>query len=508
MQVCKWDIFELSLRADAPGNPFIDVTLEAAFTFDNRTLVVQGFYDGSDTYRLRLMPDAEGEWHYVTKSNLPSLDNRQGTFTCTPAAPGIHGPVRVAGRTHFAYSDDTPYRPIGTTCYVWNHQGPDLEQRTLATLQNAPFNKMRMCVFPKRYVYNTNEPLDYPFPGAPVKPWNWDLAAFSGQPHPVQQDGWDLERFNPAYFRRLEQKVAELGALGIEADLILFHPYDYGAWDFDRLPVAVNDRYLAYLVARLGAYRNVWWSLANEFDLMRERPTADWDHYFQLLQAIDPYDHLRSIHNGYVFYDHTQPWVTHCSIQSSELEHVPEWLQKYDKPVVVDECGYEGDIPHAWGSLSAEALVEFFWQGYTTGGYVGHGETYLNPQERLWWSKGGELQGESTTRIAFLREVIDAVPGSGLSCLQPRSEAAHVFSYGVYKGMAAGHSGEDYYLLYMARHQPRQRLFHLPEDKHYRIDLLDTWNMTVTCLQEAASGRVQVELPGRKYLALRLVRIG
>ncbi len=29
-----------------------------------------------------------------------------------------------------------------------------------------------------------------------------------------------------------------------------------------------DDRYVRYLAARLGAYRNVWWSLANEYDFL------------------------------------------------------------------------------------------------------------------------------------------------------------------------------------------------------------------------------------------------
>ena len=34
--------------------------------------------------------------------------------------------------------------------------------------------------------------------------------------------------------------------------------------------------------------------------------TADWDHYFQLVQESDPYNHLRSVHNCRGFYDHAQ----------------------------------------------------------------------------------------------------------------------------------------------------------------------------------------------------------
>src|SRR3546814_17352690 len=37
---------------------------------------------------------------------------------------------------------------------------------------------------------------------------------------------WDAARFDPAYFRRFEDRIIRLGELGIEADIILFHPYD------------------------------------------------------------------------------------------------------------------------------------------------------------------------------------------------------------------------------------------------------------------------------------------
>ena len=128
---------------------------------------MSGFYDGDATYRVRFMPDTEGAWTYVTRSNLSALDGVTGEFRCTPPTGSNHGPVRVIDAYHFAYEDGTPYHPVGTTCYVWNHQGDALEQQTLATLKQAPFNKLRMCVFPKRYAFNHNEPPIYPFERLP-----------------------------------------------------------------------------------------------------------------------------------------------------------------------------------------------------------------------------------------------------------------------------------------------------------------------------------------------------
>jgi hypothetical protein len=48
--------------------------------------------------------------------------------------------------------------------------GAALEEQTLETLSTAPFNKMRMCVFPKHYTFNHNEPELYPLSPAPIPP--------------------------------------------------------------------------------------------------------------------------------------------------------------------------------------------------------------------------------------------------------------------------------------------------------------------------------------------------
>ncbi len=111
-----------------------------------------------------------------------------------------------------------------------------------------------------------------------------------------------------------------------------FHPYD--RWGYANLPADVNDRYLRYTVARLAAYRNVWWSLANEWDLVKTKALADWDRFFRILQESDPYQRLRSIHHSRIMYDHAEPWVTHASIQGDQFEKIPEWRSAFGKPIV------------------------------------------------------------------------------------------------------------------------------------------------------------------------------
>ena len=160
-------------------------------------------------------------------------------------------------------------------------------------------------------------------------------------------------------------------------------------------------------------------SMANEYDFMNAKKLSDWDYYIEQFAKRDTFHHLIGIHNGTRFYDHTNPYITHASIQSEDTYRAKEYRMKYRKPVVFDECRYEGNIPWSWGNLTAQTMVEKFWRGVTNGGYVGHGETYVteNPvklpnesSDILWWSKGGVLRGESPDRIKFLRSIIESAP--------------------------------------------------------------------------------------------------
>ena len=469
----RWDVFETSLRGPESGNPFLEVQLEAVFRFDHREVKVQGFYDGSGVYRIRFMPDRIGEWSYVTGSNRQELAGRTGKFVCVPASSGNHGPVLVRNTYHFGYTDGTPYFPIGTTCYAWVHQGDALEEQTLSTLRASPFNKMRMCIFPKDYIYNKNEPKYYPFPR--------DASGAN-----------DFSRFNPEFFRHIEKRLGQLMEMGIEADLILFHPYD--RWGYKNMPAEVDERYLRYLVARLASFRNVWWSMANEWDFMKEKKLADFDRYFHIVQECDPYQHLRSIHNGAIIYDHAKPWVTHASIQSFDFDKTEEWLQAYKKPVIFDECQYEGNIQRRWGNISAQEMVRRFWLGTVRGAYVGHGETYLHPQDILWWGKGGVLHGESPKRIAFLRQIIGAGPAGGL---QPMPNQKYPSAF----------SENEYYLFYFDSHQPAEMDFELPNAARFQADILNPWEMTVTSIPGSYSGKFTLPLPGKPHLAVRFRKI-
>jgi hypothetical protein len=485
VKVEKWRIYEIVLQGETKGNPFTDVQLSARFTNGDKVKDVTGFYDGKGIYKVRFMPQEKGVWTYVTSSNQKKLNNKKGKFECISNTENNHGPVVVKETFHFAYTDGKPYYPFGTTCYAWVHQGDSLAEITLKTLSNGYFNKMRMCIFPKDYDWNKKEPLLYPFEGKALT-------------------DWDYTRFNPAYFRNIEKRIAQLDSLGIEADLIVFHPYD--RWGFKKMDRKTDDLYINYIIARFAAYKNVWWSMANEYDFMKEKKMEDWDHYIQVFASNDPYNHLRSIHHGSVMYDHNNPLLTHASIQNEDTYRAKDLRKRFNKPVIYDECRYEGNILWSWGNLTGEEMVNKFWRGFTNGGYVGHGETYLteNPvnwgyksDAEMWWSKGGVLRGKSQDRIRFLKGIIESAPGY----LTPTVNYESWMPYS-----AVGYK-DEYFLNYYNLDQPRAQVLKLPANSKYKIEIINAWDMTITPAAGEYSGNCLVQLPEKPFTALRITKI-
>lgn len=497
----QWDLFEASFTGPSEGNPFIDVTLEAHFRQHGRIVRVPGFYDGDGTYKIRFMPDNPGEWTYTTSSNAAQLDGQTGSVTVSAPRPGNHGPVQVANKFHFAHADGTPFLSFGTTCYAWTHQPLSEQAKTLETLGKARFNKLRMGVFPKDYPYNVNEAL-----------------------HDVYQRGadgeLDFDRPNPESFRHFENQVKALGDMGIEADIIMLHPYD--RWGYSGMSEEQDYRYFAYLTARVAGYHNVWWSLANEYDfLLDTKPMHQWDRYFHIIEENDPYGHLRSIHNGDpdANYDHRKAWVTHVCIQNWDVKRTAEWRNAYGKPVVNDEPEYEGNIVQSWGNISAGELTHRFWTTAMRGGYAGHGETYSHPEDLIWWAKGGELHGEAWKRIGFLRQVMEESVTHGFDPI----DSGMGFPWNRISGARDGETT----IIYFGEHQPVIWAAGLPQDdRQYEVDLIDTWNMTVTPATivpapenhptrhgnhyrpRKPDAAFAVRLPGKPHLAIRIRPLG
>jgi hypothetical protein len=533
-----YETAELSFHAQEPTGSYVTVDLKAEITGPDGTKTIPGFYAGNDTYKVRFLPETAGDYTYRTSGII----SEEGTVHVESADKTHHGIVRADG-TNFRYEDGTTFTGFGTTIYALAHQKKELIDETMETLANAPFNKIRMCVFPKHYNYTHNEPEHYAFYTRPGKE-NEVFSEETMEAH-MEEIVWDVHHPDFAFWDHFEMRLGQLFAMGIQVDLILFHPYD--RWGFSCMSREDSLTYLDYVVRRFSAYPNIWWSLANEYEFLWKKDMSDWDAFGEFLAQNDPYHHLLSNHNCFRFFDFSKDYVTHCSLQTHAMNRVEELQKIYHKPVCYDECCYEGNINENWGNLSGQEMTRRFWQATVTGGHCTHGETFLAPEKAedmesvVYWARGGRLIGESPKRIAFLREVVESLPGPlapypcGITKLVAmamehseeirkapmdnriyfmkaicRMDDTELLRYSDMDFEYAGHVGDQVYLYYLDHHTCARKLISLPEGKTCKVEVIDTWNMTREVYAENAVGSgpenfFEVRLPGREYMAILIM---
>lgn len=502
----QYEMFEVKFAGAKPSTSQVLAPIEAEFVRDGEeSWKVGGFYDGDETYKVRFLPQKLG--HYTWKIQMNGVTVETGASDCTPSERS-HGMVQVEGN-HFRYQDGTAYLPFGTTIYALVHQEDSLIQETLDTLSAAPFNKVRHCVFPKSYDFNHNDPEYYPF-------------------EKDESGKWDVNRPCFHYWQHLERIIVTLGEMGIESDLIFLHSYD--RWGFAFLTMEEIRVYITYALRRLCAYPFIWWSMANEYDFLFNHKMEDWYEIEQIFTQNDPYHHLLSNHNGMKFYDFSRPAITHCCLQTNAMHKSEDWWNQYHKPVIFDECCYEGDIEHEWGSISAFEMTNRFWKACVKGAFATHGETYYSADEVLWWAKGGRLHGESQNRIAFLKDMMyelnrplepwnEPMFEEFQNVTEQAQEGSEPPFWTLMKALSTeeaenlkwknasytGHYKEEIFIKYFGNQRPSIAAIRLPKNHSYKIEMIDVWEMTRKTVEAHASGKVPLTLPGKEGIAVLAV---
>jgi hypothetical protein len=120
-----WDLQEIELRAARSyANPYVDVECWVDLAGPGFARRVYGFWDGGDTFRVRVAATAPGEWRWRSASNQPGdagLTGRFGSFTVrawTEAEkqqnPNRRGFLQADAKGHaLQYADGTPYFLLG-----------------------------------------------------------------------------------------------------------------------------------------------------------------------------------------------------------------------------------------------------------------------------------------------------------------------------------------------------------------------------------------------------------
>jgi Domain of unknown function (DUF5060) len=206
VDVPKWSVYELTLTAsDQTSDPYLETNLVGVFSGPNsQSVVVNAFWDGGRTFRIRFAPTVEGMWTYMTVSSDPAMDGHMGSIKVTPPVDGAHGFVR----------------------------GPSARATDWRFDDGAPASQLAVRVIP----LNAS--------AAPCSANCGDLATL------------DRDHLSLAMLRVADRAVQESQAKGTIAQVLLFDAFDLSKFDDIQA-----HRVIDYVLARYGAYTNVAWCL-------------------------------------------------------------------------------------------------------------------------------------------------------------------------------------------------------------------------------------------------------
>jgi hypothetical protein len=190
---------------------------------------------------------------------------------------------------------------------------------------------------------------------------------------------------------------------------------------------AEEQQYYRYAVARLSAFANVMWDVANEYRLFRDDAWAEKMGAF--IKQCDPYDHLTSTHGHVDFRFRNSPWADFAMYQSWD-EHGGYDFMLHNRleqvrtgriiPQVNEEYGYEDHYPQGWGenrtapARSAENRARLAWEIYLAGGYQTTGECANRGTGSTPDSGGGWINGrgdDATTMLDLYGHIYDFFTG-------------------------------------------------------------------------------------------------
>lgn len=367
----KWQPVDLSFTAVTRDNPF-EVTLSAVFTKpDGSRLETEGFYDGDDTWIVRVAPGMEGEWKYRTASSLKSLNGRKGTFICLPNTNhNVHGKLLVdpSNPHYFVMQDGTNPFLMGYECdFLWSLDlGKDSVDRTehfLDKIRDAGFNYVVMNAFAYDTRWCEAHSGKYDF-GPPVMiPWEGTM------------EDPDYSRMNTAYWKHYDKVVDALNKRGMTAH-IMFKVYNK-AVNWPERNSREDDLYFRYIVSRYAAYPNIVWDFSKE--AYYEKNVDYKQGRLELIRKTDPWHHPVTMHddkeitlgyyNDLIDFHADQYHGADRHTKSLEQRNYHEW------PVMNIEFGYEhgpgGMDDHTYSKVqSPEEVIGRAWEIAMAGSYI------------------------------------------------------------------------------------------------------------------------------------------
>lgn len=378
----KWDIFEINLTTtNTYPNPYLDVWIYATFNGPNKTIKLDGFWDGSSNWKIRMAPTEVGEWNYITSSNDPQFDGRTGSFTVTES--GMKGFVKVSSAYphSFKYDDGTPFFFLGDT--VWMSTDPVY----------VPFNG----IYQNWVDVRKNQ-------GFSLLQTNLQMTQGASEGGPAFPNYPDTTVINPGYYqwldKRIEYATVQKGMVVEFSFMWAQNYFDFGETNY--------KNYMKYVMARYSAY-NVFFSIIGEYEEVEN--VAVIRRLGQYSETLNPYNHPVTTHcDGTTADDYgNESWISHhtqtgkgFSLTQINSDIIRDSI--YGKPVVQAEVCYETQIGE-FNCIDPFEYRKAGWVSIIGSGYYIYGHNDLINVVTNW----NILYSQGAKEMGYLRTFWDKI---------------------------------------------------------------------------------------------------
>ncbi|OLY91772.1 protein of unknown function [Cnuella takakiae] len=452
-----WELQELRFVAQNNyANAYTDATVWIDLKGPGFNKRVYGFWDGGDTFKVRLVAMQPGKYSWTSGSQPADagLNGKKGDFTATTwseaelaantlrrgflrASPNGHALIHADGTPFFAVGDT--WFSMGASRFRWyddeqpRPMGPNAGFKDYVRLRKAQgYNWINViAAYPNWKTDDSSYHLRMYDSARTTVRSAWvefgknsakNMDNEGGRPFlfPGRVPGYenyfpDMDRINPAYFHFLDRKIAYLNEHGFvpfleasrrDASLLW---YQYYGWPHS------YARYLQYFYARYGAYNTVLSPVHLDIISATVSP-ADYVtaiKYVEKTYGPLPFENLLSANANPSTLENwgEDSWVTLHQI-GNRREHTYYWYlteifyQKHPKPALNGEPYYAGykDARGAGigvnytrgadgGTEKDNAYVRSCAYGsFLSGGLAGH----CYGAEGIW---GGDVEPEAPTKM-------------------------------------------------------------------------------------------------------------
>jgi hypothetical protein len=459
---------------------------------------IHGFWDGDgqggnrgNVFKVRFCPTRAGRWNIAeVSSNRQELVQKQGDYI-TATASNLHGFWEVdtssPGNRWYKRSDGSHQYIVGNTIYSFISEmytnGPNGSDIAKDIKGNAGyFKKVRFSPIGDRYPHPSERP----------------FLTSSGSP---TNNGADSHRPNPQWFyKRVDLAVKTAFDLDLIADLIM------AAVDVDELRYSIspanNGRdpgpFFKYLIARYGAYPNVWFCLINEGDHGNKTPHFSYGalrDFGVKAKSYMAYPSPLSVHlraNWDSGMNSNPSWNDHVIFQQ-KLKNISSSADAIrrnyssggsNKPVVNDELSYQGSGDgHSEADTIESHLGAFLGGGYGTTGYKSG-----NKLGQYFAGNFNASQHSSADNLLYMREVID----KNISFWRMAPDSSGVLSGGV---RTLGWEGNEYVA---GTNGGGTVTANLPSGGTWTVKVYDIFAKSEKVISTSATGKVSIAAPGSR----------